>query len=158
MQATFLFLYAILSSALLRILFSLPPKAKPSLCRKDRPAKLAAHTKWRNKIKLEVIKFYSKGKMNCACCGEDTPEFLTVDHIANNGTAERKKFTGGGHHNYRYIIKNNFPKGYRIMCFNCNCGRARTADKICPHEKTKQAKNIRHTKKTLGTLPKNNKS
>lgn len=101
---------------------------------KNRLNRLAAHSKWRNKIKLQVIDYYSKGKMNCVCCGEDTLLFLTVDHINNNGSAERKKFTGGGHHNYRYIIKNNFPPGYQILCFNCNCGRSRTKNKICPHK------------------------
>ena len=103
--------------------------------------RLEIHKKWRDKIKAQVISHYSNGKMNCACCGENTREFLTVDHINNDGTKQRKLFTGGGHHNYRFIIKNKFPVGYQILCYNCNCGRARTKDKICPHKLNEKNKN-----------------
>jgi hypothetical protein len=86
-----------------------------------------------------IISHYSNGKNECACCGENTPLFLTIDHINNNGSKERMLFgkrngSSGGHHNYRRIIKNNFPIGYQILCYNCNCGRARTETKICPHK------------------------
>ena len=107
---------------------------------RDRLKRLAAHKKWRESIKNKVIFYYSDGKMCCKCCGETIPEFLTVDHINNNGTQERKTYTGGGHHNYRFIIKNNYPEGYQILCYNCNCGRARTKDKVCPHKKYNEKK------------------
>lgn len=89
---------------------------------------------WRKNLRLSVLNHYSNGKLKCACCGENTYDFLTVDHVNNNGTKERKESGGGGHHNYRRIIKLNFPEGYQILCFNCNCGRAKTKDKICPHK------------------------
>jgi hypothetical protein len=31
------------------------------------------------------------------------------------------------------FYKNNFPRGYRILCYNCNCGRALN-NGICPHK------------------------
>ena len=104
------------------------------LYNKDREHSLAIQKKSREKSKEIIINYYSKGKNCCDCCGETTKEFLTLDHINNDGTQERRKLNGGGHHNYRFIIKNNFPPGYRIMCYNCNCGRARTINKICPHK------------------------
>lgn len=85
-------------------------------------------------MRFSLIDHYSKGKMVCACCGEGTYIFLTLDHINNNGTSERKKYAGGGHQHYRWIIKNGMPDGYQVLCYNCNCGRAKTEDKKCPHE------------------------
>ncbi len=34
---------------------------------------------------------------------------------------------------YRWIIKNNFPEEFQILCFNCNSGRHINGG-ICPHE------------------------
>lgn len=92
--------------------------------------------KYRERIKRECIEHYGGTPPKCACCGEDEYEFLTIDHIFNDGTAERKKFTNGGHHNYRFIKNNNFPERYQILCYNCNCARGkRNNDGICPHKK-----------------------
>ena len=94
-----------------------------------------AHKRWREGIRRKVIDFYSKGSMSCECCGESIYEFLTIDHINNDGTKERKVAGGGGHHNYRTIIKKGFPKGYRVLCYNCNCARAKNKEGICPHKR-----------------------
>jgi len=82
----------------------------------------------RKERKMEVINGYD-GK--CVCCGEANWEFLTVDHIKNDGAEERKKMTGNQF--YEYIIKNNFPKKYRLLCSNCNWSRGTYG--YCPHEK-----------------------
>lgn len=91
---------------------------------------------WRLGLISKIISHYSKGKNCCNCCGETTREFLTVDHINNDGAIQRKAkgFVWGGHQNYRFIIRNNYPPGYQILCYNCNCGRSRRIDKICPHK------------------------
>ena len=86
--------------------------------------------KYRLNIKCRVIGHYSKGKMKCLCCGETIMEFLTIDKFI--GTSNHKKITGSGIRLYIWLIKHDFPKGYRVMCFNCNCGRGRG---ICPHKK-----------------------
>lgn len=91
--------------------------------------------KWRSNMRLDIISHYSDGKMCCNCCGENIYEFLTIDHINNNGSQERKRTGSGGHHAYRLIIKENYPEGFQVLCYNCNCARAKTADKRCPHEK-----------------------
>jgi len=83
--------------------------------------------------KILIIKEYG-GK--CACCGEDTIEFLTIDHINNNGAKERKNTKQGtGGKLYRWLIKNNFPKdNYQLLCYNCNCAKGFFG--YCPHNKS----------------------
>lgn len=110
--------------------------------KKNREKLLKRHVEWCKKIRLKVIDYYSNGYRVCACCGESILEFLTVDHINNDGTKQRKLYTGGGHHNYRFLIKNGFPAGYQILCYNCNCGRARRKDNICPHKKKENLNQI----------------
>lgn len=80
-----------------------------------------------------IINHYSNGENICNCCGESIYEFLTIDHINNDGAEHRRKI-GLGSRIYLWIIKNNFPKEFQILCYNCNCARFRTKDKKCPHE------------------------
>lgn len=68
----------------------------------------------------------------CACCGEQNELFLTIDHINNDGAKMRKEH-GVSLTLYRWLIKNGFPEGFRTLCYNCNCGRARNGG-VCPHE------------------------
>ena len=80
--------------------------------------------------KQKVIDNYG-GK--CICCGEFTFEFLTIDHINNDG-AEKRKTTnqGTGGKLYRWLIRHGFPKeGYQLLCFNCNCAKGFYG--CCPH-------------------------
>lgn len=85
-------------------------------------------------LKRMVIDYYSKGLMNCVCCGESEYKFLTIDHINNDGRLHRKT-TGKGHSYYSWFIKNNFPSGHQILCYNCN--NAKQYHKICPHQEIK---------------------
>jgi hypothetical protein len=70
----------------------------------------------------------------CACCGETTERFLTVDHINNDGAQDRLKSSGQqrGGNNYRKLLKDK-RDDIQILCFNCNCGRALNGG-ICPHK------------------------
>ncbi len=87
-------------------------------------------------IRNEVLNAYGGV---CACCGETEAMFLTVDHIFDDGAEERRRLFGtrvgrGTPAMYRWLKKNGFPKDrYRLMCFNCNCGRARNGG-TCPHQ------------------------
>lgn len=74
----------------------------------------------------------------CSCCGEDRLEFMTVDHVNGGGTKHRRDL-GGGTAVYRWIVKNNFPEGFRVLCQNCNWGRRFSKDGLCPHERERQA-------------------
>lgn len=75
-------------------------------------------------LRLDVIAGYG-GK--CACCKESNNIFLTLDHVNNNGFAERANAA------YRRAKRDNFPPDLQILCFNCNCGRARNKG-VCPHK------------------------
>lgn len=81
-------------------------------------------------IKMKVIEGYG-GK--CSCCGESTLEFLTIDHINNDGAEDRRKNgkkTGGKL--YRWLIQNGYPKdNYQLLCYNCNCAKGFFG--YCPH-------------------------
>lgn len=70
------------------------------------------------------------------CCGEGNVEFLTLDHIEGNGHAERLANPRRGVQFYGWLIRQGYPKGYRILCFNCNC--ARGIHGYCPHERQKE--------------------
>ena len=86
--------------------------------------------KYRRKLKLMAIKNYG-GK--CNCCGEKNPAFLSIDHINQNGAEHRKEI---GTHIEIWLRKNNYPRGFQVLCFNCNWGK-HINNGICPHKQIK---------------------
>lgn len=68
----------------------------------------------------------------CACCGEDDPRFLSLDHVENDGAAHRAE-VGGTDKVYRLAIVEGFPDRFQLLCFNCNLGKARNGG-VCPHQ------------------------
>ncbi len=84
--------------------------------------------------KDKVFNYY--GGYVCKCCGETIKCFLTIDHINGGGSKHRKENKGGGKFTYRWIVKNGFPEGFQVLCFNCNSGRALNGG-ICPHKEDK---------------------
>ncbi len=88
------------------------------------------HLKWRSDIYESVLDGYGR---KCACCGEDNPAFLTLDHINNDGCKERKENGGrSGYGFYKKVVTEGFPKHLQLLCYNCNCGKHRNGG-ICPH-------------------------
>lgn len=69
----------------------------------------------------------------CECCDEGNLAFLTIDHI--NG------LEGGKRESTIQILnmieKFGWPKNLRLLCYNCNMGRARQGG-ICPHVRTQE--------------------
>lgn len=83
------------------------------------------------RLRLEVLAAYG-GK--CQCCNESNAIFLTIDHTNNDGATHRKKIGGGGGQIYWWLKQNGYPKkGFQILCYNCNMGRA-INNGICPHK------------------------
>lgn len=84
------------------------------------------------KRRLLVLEHYGN---KCACCGEAQYEFLAIDHIDGNGNAHRKAISNGrkNGHIYGWLIKNEFPKGFQILCHNCNLAKGFYG--VCPHSK-----------------------
>lgn len=88
----------------------------------------------KKRAELRSIIFSHYGE-KCACCGELTPEFFTIDHINNNGAFERNVLKMKGVKFYNWIIKNHFPDGYQTLCYNCNSAKEYFG--VCPHQKSK---------------------
>ena len=87
---------------------------------------------WRLKLKLTVFDHYG-GK--CACCGERETKFLCLDHIRGGGCRHRREIhKGGGVGFYSWIRKHDFPKGFRVLCHNCNLAIGFFGS--CPHQST----------------------
>lgn len=86
--------------------------------------------KKQRKLKSIVFSHYSKGTPTCACCGETILQFLTIDHINNDGGAHRAKI--GANNIYPWLKRNNYPEGFQVLCFNCNCGKSVNKG-TCPH-------------------------
>jgi len=83
------------------------------------------------KRKLLCFQKYTKGSPECNCCGEKEVKFLSIDHLNGGGRMQRLRIGGGGDHMYRWLIKNNFPSGFQVLCHNCN--QAKGSYGVCPH-------------------------
>lgn len=79
-------------------------------------------------LRKQILAAYGN---QCACCGEDTPEFLTVDHIHNDGCKHRREL--GAQSFYSWLRREGFPKDrFQLLCYNCNMAKAQYGR--CPHE------------------------
>ena len=83
------------------------------------------------KVKMNILTHYG-GK--CVCCGESIPEFLSIDHINNDGYKIRSNGKGrkGISSFYYWIKKNGYPTDLQILCYNCNCAKGFFGK--CPHK------------------------
>lgn len=90
-------------------------------------------TAYYRNTRFKCIEFYSNRLFVCSCCNENHYEFLTIDHINGGGVQHRKELKAQktSQDIYRYLIKNNFPDGYRVLCYNCNCCLGHYG--YCPH-------------------------
>lgn len=83
------------------------------------------------RLRTEVLEALG-GK--CACCGEKHSEFLTIDHINNDGAEHRRLLKGDLKTMLAGIKKEGFPKDrYQVLCANCNHAKAYYGG--CPHKK-----------------------
>ena len=81
------------------------------------------------KRRLEVIEHYGA---ECACCGERRIQFLAVHHLDGGGIEHRKEIRSQYLNIYNYLVQNDFPDGYGIMCHNCNSSYGFYG--YCPHQ------------------------
>lgn len=84
--------------------------------------------------RLRELVFNAYGGFKCACCGEDEPEFLQMDHIDGGGTKHRNSLSSSSGF-YRWLKKNGFPPGFQVLCANCNHAKGRLG--ICPHQRAR---------------------
>jgi len=115
--------------------------------RRNRPDVKANRDKIRYEARLKILKAYSKRLSNsnipcCRCCGlNDHLEFLALDHIAGKKQMDSEpelvqlgySSKLGGTSLTKWIISNNFPKGFQILCHNCNMAKGITQNNNeCP--------------------------
>jgi hypothetical protein len=88
---------------------------------------------YRQGLKLKCFIGYSQDPPSCACCKESHFEFLSLDHINGGGNKHRRELGSNSVYDlYRYLIKNNFPPGFQILCHNCNLAKGFYG--YCPHK------------------------
>ena len=85
--------------------------------------------KYYRRAKSAVFNHYGNNDPKCACCGEKQMEFLCIDHINGGGSQQRKVLKRGNI--YHWLKMTKFPKGYQVLCHNCNAGKSIYG--ICPH-------------------------
>ncbi len=83
----------------------------------ENSTKIKQHqVKTRASHKLAAMEAY--GGPVCKLCSESRLGALHVDHVASDGAAHRREL--GSKNIYRWLCKNNYPVGFRILCANCN--------------------------------------
>jgi hypothetical protein len=87
----------------------------------------------RRKDRVDVINKYGG---QCVCCGETEIDFLTFDHINNDGWTERTGLNGRASGGAIIVaLKKEMRTDIQILCYNCNCARQFSPDRICPHQR-----------------------
>ena len=112
---------------------------------RNRPRVNKRANKLNHERKEIVYTHYSKKLSNsdvpcCNCCEYTGIDFLNVDHIIPKREMEKDpkmiemgfKASRKAHSLNGWLITNNFPKGFQILCWNCNFAK----DKLgkCPHQ------------------------
>ena len=102
-----------------------------------------------NQNRFNVLQHYSKNLSNsdipcCNCCGQNNHlDFLAIDHIAGikKMDFEPELIKLGyssklvGRSLIKWIIVNDFPKGFQILCANCNFSKGmKKNNNKCPME------------------------
>lgn len=81
------------------------------------------------RLQNEAILAY--GGYVCCWCGIDEPFVLAIDHVNNDGKEHRRLIGSvGGHKFYKWLRDNNYPKGFQVLCMNCNHAKYRNGGKL----------------------------
>jgi hypothetical protein len=94
--------------------------------KRNREQANARQVAYRARLFAQVVAAYGG---RCSCCGEDDPVFLTLDHVDGREPNE----LAGSYLLYARAKREGWPAKYRLLCWNCNCGRERNGG-VCPHE------------------------
>ncbi len=90
----------------------------------------------RERLRRLVVNHYSNGSFACACCGESGYDFLTIDHVNGDGGKHRTALFGtpyrAGSVFYGWLVRNQFPLGFQVLCMNCNLSKGKHG--YCVHK------------------------
>ncbi len=77
-----------------------------------------------------VIEHYSPN-VCCSKCGFNDIRALSIDHINGNGALHRKEL--GNKNIYQWLVENNFPSNFQILCMNCQFIKRHKENKYQTH-------------------------
>ena len=115
--------------------------------REQTPERKSKRKSTRDDKRLEILQYYSKRLSKsdipcCNCCGQNSHvDFLAIDHIAGikqmDSEPELMKlgYSSTLHPDSlkKFILDNNFPKGFQILCNTCNKSKGMTQNNNeCP--------------------------
>ncbi len=83
---------------------------------------------WKERILLDRVKVllhYGNGGIVCNNCGEQDIEVLCLDHINGGGKQHLKSLGSKGSCFYNWLINNNYPEGYQVLCASCNVKKSK---------------------------------
>lgn len=105
-------------------------KDDPQWLERERERARVRSLRSRDKLRREVIAAYG-GK--CSCCDEATFEFLSLDHVNNDGAQHRRELgANGGTTVMAWARRNGYPPSLQILCHNCH--GAKSWHGRCPHD------------------------
>ena len=85
--------------------------------------------RYRAQVKLQVFGAFG---YKCACCGENNPYFLTLDHKIPHENGHPYRNGLNKEQIYTECIKDEFdPEKYQLLCMNCNFAKGIFG--ACPH-------------------------
>jgi hypothetical protein len=110
-----------------------------SACSESKERRYTCQRRYEWSLRLKAFEAY--GGALCSCCGESQVKFLTIDHIGGNGNTHRRSISRDGTAKsariYTWLSQNNYPPGFQVLCYNCNCGSYRNGG-ICPHKQVNE--------------------
>ena len=122
-------------------------KRRAALATKNRREKTGGHSPKRQELKKKVMLAYSKKYLKknglyCFCCRKRLHlDFLTMDHVKGRKQMEKDKqlrkigymASREGPSLNNWLMKNKLPKGFQVLCWNCNTTKELYG--LCPHKR-----------------------
>jgi hypothetical protein len=87
--------------------------------------------KRKKRSKAREVVFNAYGDF-CKCCKENTVEFLTLEHINNDGQLHRAKMNQDNFKVWIDAARQNNKNKFSVLCMNCNWSKGKFG--YCPHK------------------------
>lgn len=88
-----------------------------------REAKRVRRAQYHEMTRNSVFCHYTRSEQPaCSACGIADLDVLTIDHIFGGGRRHRHEIRAyqSATAFYRWLVRNNFPDGFQVLCQNCN--------------------------------------
>lgn len=92
---------------------------------------------YRRRLRDEIFSHYGGPVCSCPGCGCAELDFLTIDHVNNDGSIHRRtdKITSTTVL-MRWLRRNGYPPGFQVLCFNCNFSKSKNMNGgMCIHQR-----------------------